>query len=459
MAGCTTLAPHYERPSATVSPTWPQGAAYAPSQPAATAAADLKWRDVFLDPKLQAVIDLALKNNQDLRVAVLNVQSSRGQYQTQRAALLPAASLDASLTREHAPSSAFGFGGPGGGSVDIRYYGLTAGVTNYELDLFGRVRSLTRQALEQYLATDEARKAAQISLISEVATDYLTLAADRQRLTVAQQTLASQRGSLELTQARFKAGTASQLDVSQAQTTVDQARADIASYTTQVAQDLNALNLVVGTQTPDDLTPAGLGDSSPVLTSLPVGVSSEVLLRRPDVLEAEHTLRGYNANIGAARAAFFPRLTLTGTGGSENTGLSNLFSAGSGAWTFAPTLAVPLFDWGANQGKLKTAKAERDVAVAQYQKSVQTAFREVADALARRGTIAEQLAANESNVDASAQALRLTQALYSHGSDSYLDTLVAQRTLYSAQQTLISTRLALYTNLVTVYQTLGGGVQ
>jgi multidrug efflux system outer membrane protein len=457
LTGCVDLAPRYTKPTPAVPASWPQGGAYPIATVPAAVASQLPWREVFRDPKLQAIIEQALKNNRDLRVAILNVQSVRGQFETQRAAIIPNLNAQVGLSREHVPAAAVGF--PGGGTVEERTYSVTASVSAYEVDLFGRVGSLTRQALEQYLATDEARKATQISLISEVASAYLTLAADRQRLSVAQDTYKSQKASLDLTRARFNAGSASQLDVDQARTTVEQARSDIAAYTTQAAQDLNALNLLVGASVAEEQLPAGLDGDSPVLETLPAGMTSDTLLNRPDVREAEHQLRGYNANIGAARAAFFPSLTLTGSGGSEATGLSGLFVPGASAWTFVPTVTVPIFQWAANEGRLKTAKAQRDVAVAQYQKTVQTAFREVADALARRGTIADQISANQANVAAAADTLRLTQARYERGVDPYLNILVAQRTLYSAQQSLISTRLADFANLVTLYQTLGGGVR
>jgi multidrug efflux system outer membrane protein len=457
VGGCASLAPKYERPSASVPSTWPQGPAYPPAAAAGGDAADLAWRDMFVDPKLQAVIERALENNRDLRVALLNVEAARAQHQIQHAALFPAVTGGGSFTREHAPVAALG--GRGSGSVDERVYSLSGGASQYELDLFGRVRSLSRAALEQYLAVQEAHRAAQITLVAEVASDYMTLAADRDRLAVAQQTLKAQQASLELTRGRFKAGVASELDVRQAETTVDQARSAIAGYTTQTAQDVNALELVVGASVPQELQPASLDGPSPVLTALPAGVSSEVLLRRPDVLEAEHQLKAMNADIGAARAAFFPTLSLTGTGGVESGGLQSLFSPGSGAWTVASGLTAPLFDWGANQGRLEYARTERDIAVANYQKSVQTAFKETADALARRGAIGEELAANEADVEAATASLRLTEARYERGVDTYLNTLVAQQNLYSAQQSLISARFALYANLAALYEALGGGVR
>jgi multidrug efflux system outer membrane protein len=402
------------------------------------------------------VISEALANNRDLRVAVLNVAAARAQFQVQRAALFPTVTGNAGLARQHIPATAYGF--KSSGSLDGRAYSVTAGISQYQVDLFGQVRSLTKAAFEQYLASGEARRTAQITLISETASDYLALGADRDRLRVAQDTLQAQQASLDLTRGRFKAGVASELDLRQAETTVDQARAQVSAYTTQVAQDRNALELVVGAPVHDDLLPGSLDGPSPV-AEIPAGLSSDVLLRRPDVLQAEHQLKAMNADIGAARAAFFPTLSLTATGGTESSGLSSLFTAGSGAWSFAPSLAQPIFDWGANRGRLAYAKAERDIAVATYEKAVQTAFRETADALARRGTIGDELAADQANVTASQASLDLTTARYTRGVDPYLDTLVAQQNLYAAQQSAITAKLDLYANLVALYEALGGGVK
>jgi outer membrane protein, multidrug efflux system len=457
LGGCATLAPKYQRPAAPVPASWPQGPAYPAPSAAPQAAADLAWREVFVDPNLQAVISEALANNRDLRVAVQNVAAAHAQYQIQHAALFPGVTGNANLSRQQIPAAAYGL--PYSGSLQSRVYEVSAGVSQYEVDLWGQVRSLTKADFEQYLASAEARKAAQISLIAETATDYLELGADREQLRVAQDTLQAQQASLDLTRGRFKAGVASELDLRQAETTVDQARAQVAAYTTQVAQDRNALELVVGAPVRDDLLPASLDGPSPVLAEIPAGLSSEILLRRPDVLQAEHQLKGMNADIGAARANFFPALTLTATGGTASPGLSSLFTASSGAWSFMPNITAPILTWGANSGRLSYAKAQRDIAVATYEKAVQTAFRETADALARRGTIDEQLAADQANVAASQASLDLTTARYRRGVDPYLNTLVAQQNLYAAQQSFVSVKFALYSNLVALYQALGGGVK
>jgi multidrug efflux system outer membrane protein len=452
LAGCLSLAPRYQRPPSPAPQAWPQGDAYTPTE--AGRAADLAWRDFFTDPRLKSVIELALNNNRDLRVAILDIEEARAQFREQRASLLPTVTADGSATSERFPTGLGEFGP----KRDVRIYTADVGVSAFELDLWGRVRNLTRQAQEQLLATEEARRAAQISLISEVAADYLTLAADRQRLKTAEDTLKADQETLRITEARFNDGIVSELDVRQAQTVVDQARSEVLTYTTQAAEDLNALDLVVGAATPDPLSPSGLDGTLPTLADVPAGLSSDVLLFRPDVLQAEHQLRGYNANIGAARAAFFPTITLTGSTGSESLDLDRLFQPGSGTWVFNPAISLPIFAGGKNVAALKLARAQRDVAVAQYELAIQTAFRETADALAQRGTAARQIEAQEQLVESASAALKLSQARYQKGVDTYLTLLDAQRTLYSAQQTLITARANRATTLVTLYRVLGGGV-
>ncbi|TQT41669.1 efflux transporter outer membrane subunit, partial [Xanthomonas perforans] len=327
--------------------------------------------------------------------------------------------------------------------------------------LFGRVRSLKEQALQQFLFTAEARRSTHISLVAEVATAYLTLAADQQLLQLAQSTLASQSESYRLQQRSFELGAASQLTLRQAQTTVETARVDVERYTAQVAQDRNALVLLVGTQVPVELLPHALPDNASVegnvLASVPAGLPSQLLQRRPDILEAERNLRAANANIGAARAAFFPSISLTASTGSSSSSLSRLFDAGTRAWSFVPTLTLPIFNAGRNRANLDMAKANRDIEVARYEKSIQSAFREVSDALAQRDTLGRQLQAQQALVDATADSYRLSQARFERGIDSYLQALDAQRSLYSAQQTLINTQLSRFTNLVTFYKAMGGG--
>jgi multidrug efflux system outer membrane protein len=452
LCGCATLAPKYHRPAAPVPTAWPTGPAYGP--PTDTPVSD--WREVFLDPRLRRVIDQALANSRDLKVAIAQIQASRAQYHVQRAALLP--TIDASAT----PSLGRDFTGlpPALGAAYESYkdYSVSVGTTAYELDLFGRVRSLTRAALESYLATDQARRSTQISLVAEVATDYLTYAADSSLLAVSKETVASAEANVDLARRRLAGGVASQLDVSSAETIVEQAKDDVARYTTQVAPDLNALDLAVGAPVAAEDLPVGVDDPAARLGPAPSALGSQILLQRPDVAQAEHTLQSANANIGAARAAFFPKILLTGSAGTETASLTSLFAPGSGVWSFGPTISVPIFDGGVNRGNLAYARAQDRIDVAQYEKAIQTAFREVADALAQRGTIAERLRAQTAQVAAAAESLKLARALYARGSDSYLDVLTAERTLYAAQQSLIAVQLIEKDNIVTLYKVLGGSL-
>jgi multidrug efflux system outer membrane protein len=456
LSGCT-LDPAYHRPALPTQARFPQADA-ADVAETGRVAADTDWRVFFVDPKLRALIELGLANNRDLRVAVANIQAARAQYGVQRANLAPQINASFGATYGREPLSALtGGASAGGGSVDEHQYTASIASTAYEVDLFGRVRSLTRAALEQYMATEEARRAAQISVVSEIATAYLTLASDEAILQVAGDTVASAEASLDITRKRFTGGVASQLDVRQAQSLVEQARADVANDTTLVAQDRNALQLVVGSPIPDALAPPPLGDDPLVLTDPPAGLPSDVLVARPDVLEAEHQLKSQNAQIGAARAAFFPKITLTGSDGGTSVSLTDLFKGPAHAWSFEPQITLPIFDGGANRANLDYAKAERSVYVAQYEKAIQTAFRDVANALARRATIDQQLDALRRGVAASSDSLTLSQARFDRGSDTYLNVLIAQRTLYAARQSLISARLVRSTNLVSLYQALGGG--
>jgi multidrug efflux system outer membrane protein len=449
LAGCT-LAPAYEKPALPVTQTWPAGLV---SGETGASAADIAWRDVYRDDRLRSVIDLALTQNRDLRVAVLNIDRARAQYRIQRAQLLP--TLDASVggSRSRTPGELSGTGS----AVEGEQYSAGLGVTAYELDLFGRVRSLNEAALQTYLATAQNRRTVQISLIAQVAGAYLSLAADQELLALSQDTLKSRDDALILTGKRVDAGAANQLELRQAQTLSEQARGDVAAYQAQVQQDANLLRLLVGTEVPADLLPTGALASIAIRTDLPAGLPSDVLTRRPDVLAAEHDLRGMNANIGAARAAFFPRITLTGSAGSASTDLSGLFGGGTGAWSFAPAISLPIFDGGANAANLGVAKADQKIAVARYEKAIQTAFREVADALAVKSTIDDRLAAQTRLVAAAADSERLSRLRYAQGVDSYLTLLDAQRTLYSARQGLISLKLVQASNLTDLYKALGGG--
>ena len=448
------MAPKYEQPAPPVPTAWPSGAAYKEVKaPAGKPLADIPWQEFFVDPQLQKLISLALDNNRDLRIAALNIERSRAQYQIQRADLFPKVDANAQADFQRIAENFSGTGLP----ENIHQYRLALGVSSYELDLFGRVRSLKDQALERYLATEQARRSVQISLVSQVASAWLTLASDRERLQLARETLANQQESFRLIQHRYEAGVSSALVLNQAQTSVDTARLDIARYTTLVAQDENSLSLVVGSAVPAELLPQALSDTATPLKDVAPGLPSDVLLHRPDILQAEGELKGVNANIGAARAAFFPRITLVSHVGFGSDDLGSLFDSGAFVWRFAPQISLPIFDGGSNDANLKVAEVDRDIAVARYEKAIQTAFREVADALAQRGTIDEQLAAQQSLTNATAESQKLSQARYDKGVDSYLQVLDAQRSYYGAQQNLIGVRLARLVNLVALYKVLGGG--
>jgi multidrug efflux system outer membrane protein len=438
LAGCSSMAPPYVRPDAPVAAAFPD----APTT-AGTAASDLPWQQFFSDARLHRLIELALAQNRDLRVAVLNIEQARAQVDVRRADEWP--TVSAGLSSSRAPTAT--------GSVNTL---VSAGVqvTAYELDLFGRVRSGSDAALAQYLATDEARKAVQISLVATLASTYLSLQADDELLRVTRQTLATRDDSVRLTQLRFDNGASSQLDVRQAESLRAQAQAALAQTLRQRALDLNALTLLVGQSLPDDLPAA-----APItaLPEVPAGVPSDLLARRPDIRQAEQLLMAANANIGAARAAFFPRITLTGSAGTASGQLSGLFKAGSFGWSFAPQLLQPLFDAGRNQGNLKLAQVGRDIAVAQYEKSIQTAFREVSDALAGRATLGEQLRAQQAQVTAEQDRVRLSDLRYRNGAASYLDLLDAQRSLFAAQQALVQLQALGLQNSVALYRVLGGG--
>jgi multidrug efflux system outer membrane protein len=453
LGGCT-LMPDYHRPDAPIAARF---AGDADANAATTAVADIGWRDVFTDPALRQVIALALDNNRDLRVAVLNIEKARAQYGVERAALFPTINAATSESASRTPADLSSTGR----AATTRSYTGTLGFSAYELDLFGRVRSLKAQALESFLSTAEARRSTQISLIAEVATAWLTLASDQDRLRLAQDTLESQNSTYQLTQRSYELGSASALTLRQAQTSVESARVDVESYTAQVDQDRNALVLLVGAGLPASLLPQGLPDTrlaagSP-LASIPPGLPSDLLQRRPDILQAERDLRAANANIGAARAAFYPSISLTANAGTSSARLAGLFKAGSGSWSFVPQITLPIFDGGANRANLDIATISRDIYVAQYEKAIQTAFREVSDALAQRNTLGRQLEAQAALVEASGAAFILSRARFDSGVDSYLNVLDSQRTLYSAQKNLIGTQLSRWTNLVTFYKTLGGG--
>jgi multidrug efflux system outer membrane protein len=449
-AGCTMI-PKYNRPEAPVPAKWPSGAAYKQTPRGAKDVAELPWRQFFTDERLQTVIASALQNNRDLRVAALHVERARALYRIQRAELLPTIDASGSGSRERKPAVL----SDGGSPKTSDLYRADLGISYWEIDFFGRIRSLEKSALEQYLATEQARRSAQILLISEVASAYLTLAADQENLELAQSTLLNQQAVQHLIKRRFDTGLSSELDLRQVQAQVDAARVDVALYNQLTAQDKNALDLLVGSSVPVDLLPEALSSVTP-LPDVSPGTTSEVLLSRPDILQAENLLKAANANIGAARAAFFPRIALTTSVGTASSDLSGLFDSGTGAWIYGAQMVMPIFDartWPA----LKASKVDKEIAVAQYEKVIQAAFSEVADALAQRGTIGEQMDAQQSLVDATLASYRLASVRYTKGIDTYLNALVSQRALYVSRRGLISTRLSKLANQVRLYEVLGGG--
>jgi NodT family efflux transporter outer membrane factor (OMF) lipoprotein len=448
LSGCLSLAPNYERPAAPVAASFPElpRAASAPANPVANGpAAQIEWQRFFQDARLRQLIDLALVNNRDLRVAIANIEQARAQYRIQRADRLPTVGVAVTgqrqTTGEDQPINS------------IYQAGLS--VSQFELDLFGRVRNLSQAALSQYLATEEARKTTQISLIASVANAYLQLLADEELLALAQRTVQTREESDKLTQLRFENGVASRLELQQSRSLVETARTTLAQAQRQRAQDINLLTLLVGQTLPE--APAGATLASTVLPDLPAGLPSDLLAARPDIRSAEQQLIAANANIGAARANFFPRITLTGSAGSASTELSGLFESGSFGWTFAPQAILPIFDYGRNRAVLGSARAQRDIAVAQYERSIQTAFREVADALAGQATFSEQLRAQRAVAEAEADRFSLSDLRYRNGAASYLDLLDAQRSLFQAQQQAIQANLQRLQNQVTLYRVLGGG--
>ncbi|WP_066724187.1 efflux transporter outer membrane subunit [Sphingomonas pituitosa] len=454
------LAPKYGRPEPAVPAALPQGGVYPAAATDAPDISKIGWRDFFVDDRLRKVIQLGLDNNQDLRLAAANVLQARAQYRAQRADLFPAIGVSGTGTYTNTAQFAASAGGAlgGGGVQDVQNFSVSGGITSFELDLFGRVRNLSRAAQEQYFASTEAQRATRVSLIGEIASAWLTLASDREQLAIAQNTLQAFQQSLELTRAQFRIGTASELESRQAETNYESARNDVATAQTRIAQDINALQLLTGAPVGTELLPDSLGDARATIDALPGNVPSEVLLRRPDVLQAEHQLIAQNANIGAARAAFFPSLSLTATAGSIASTIGKLFGSGTDTYTVSPTASLNIFNFGKNQANLAYSKASRDAAVATYQKTIQTAFREVADALAQRGTIDEQLRAQSARANAAEVAARLSDARYRAGVDSFLTALDSQRSAYAAEQQLVTTRLTRASNLVTLYRTLGGGL-
>ncbi len=444
LVGCGSMAPKYERPAAPVPANLPGGEG---------AAARPRLADFVREPKLRQVIDQALAQNRDLRRAALNIEAARQQYRIQRAQMLPSIDAGASVT------STREILGPGLPAETFTAYGVQVGLAAWEIDLFGRLKSLSDAKLQQYFSMIETAKAARISLVGEIASAYVTLAADRSRLAIANDTVASSQRTMDLTDKLVGGGTSNRGDFYNASTVFHQARADVALLTAAIAQDRNALELLAGSPIADDLLPEALPAQLDWFAEVPVGMSSSVLLARPDVQAAEHDLMAANANIGAARAEFFPKLELTANGGLESLGLAALFTGPTAVFTLAPSIGLPLFHGGAIRANLAYSETEKLAFVAGYELAIQRAFREVADALATRATIAEQLAAQIALVEVSTKSFELAQARYKEGIDSFLNTLISQRALYAAKNSLVATQLSALGNRVALFRVLGGGLE
>ena len=451
--GACTMAPRYEQPAAPIAPAFEHAEVASAAAPAAPAG-DIGWKEFFPDLELQDLLSRALANNRDLRIATLNVEAARAQYRIQRADLMPAIDAQGDSTNARVPASL----SRTGQSELNRTYSAGIGVSAFELDLFGRVRSLRNAALEDYLRLEETRTAVQLLLVSEVANAWLTLIADRELLRLAYETRDSQRKSYDLTKLRFEAGVSSEVELHRSESPWREAEVDIAQQTRRVAQDRNALALLVGEPLPAEVAAGERAfEAQTFAKTLPAGLPAELLVRRPDVRAAEHALKAANADIGAARAAFFPSIELTGFYGNASNDLSSLFQSGQTAWSFAPQIHLPIFSGGANLAGLDLASVRKRIEIAHYEQSIQIAFREVADALVTRATLVDQLRAQEALTHASDLSYKLADTRYRGGVDSYLSALIAQRDLYTAQRQLIVTRLAGAVNLVQLYTTLGGG--
>jgi outer membrane protein, multidrug efflux system len=488
LGGCS-LAPDYTAPPPAVVARYPDGPAYhsvAPAPPSLRLAADeTGWRAFFTDPALKKLLEVALRSSRDLRTATIDVAQAHAHFLLQRASLFPSLNVTGSALYEGLSQSGLtssgtsngtsaattgsgtASGGTSGGSTaatqtglsggTLREYTISAGVTSYQLDLFGEVRNETRQEFEKYLAQDENRRAVALTVIGNVANAYITWLADQALLRVTNDTLRAQQDSLRLTQAEFDQRETTLLTLRQAETSVATARANQAQYTRAVAQDVNELVLLLGAKLPADLPPSNPLGAQTLMADLAPGLPSDLLVRRPDIMKAEHTLRGDYADIGAARAAFFPQVTLTGTGGLSSLQFNKLFTPSGLTWTFAPQITIPIFTWGQNRANLDIAKTQRDLDVVAYEQAVQSAFHDVANALTARATYRDQALAQQQDADAAADYYRLAMMRFRAGVDTYLTALDAQRTLYAAQQSLLTAQEAQLQNLVTLYQTLGGG--
>jgi multidrug efflux system outer membrane protein len=460
-----SMAPKYVRTELPVPPSWPQGDVYL--RQSETTLPSVAWRDVFRDPRLQTLVEQALENNRDLRLAAANIAAAREQYRIQRAELFPTVAGTANYSyREGSGGGATTGAGTGTGTgvgtgvatggASNSFFSANVGVTDWELDLFGRIRSLSSAALNRYFGQEAAARATRLTMVGDIATTWLTYAADQSLLTIAQDTARSAEQSVRLTRLRLEGGIAPRTDLRQAEQILAAAEASVANQRTLLAQDVNALQLLVGAPIDTALLPASIEEAGQTVSEMPAGLDSGVLLRRPDVVQAEYELRATNAEIGAARAQLFPRIALTALAGFASTALRTLFTGDTFSWSVAPNASYPIFRAGAGRANVRATEAQRDAALASYERTIQSAFREVSDALARRGTITDQLSANRRNVEAAVDTYNLADARYRGGIDTFLASLDAQRALFTARQTLVTTQLTGATNLVTLYRTLGG---
>jgi multidrug efflux system outer membrane protein len=443
LSGCMTMDPAYVRPDPAVPASWPAGDAYLRRSEAELPA--VTYRDLFRDPRLQSLIEQGLANNRDLAAAAANIAAARARYRIQRAELFPELDARVGVTGSEADG--------GGTSADFT---AGIGVPSFELDLFGRIRSLSKSQQNLYFASEAAARTTRLALVADIADAWLTYGADASLLAIAEDTAASAQRSVSLTRARLEGGIAPRTDLRQAELVLRGAEASVARQRTALAQDVNLLQLLAGAPIDPRLLPASIEQAAPTVHPLPAGVSSLVLLRRPDVMQSEYQLRAANAEIGAARAALFPSISLTGLLGIASSSLTGLFSGGSFGWNASADATYPIFRAGAGVANVRLNEAERDAAVANYQKAIQTAFREVSDALARQGTAGDELRAREAQRAAAADNYRLSEARYRAGIDNFLLTLDSQRTYFAAQQTLVQMRLESATNLVDLYRALGG---
>ena len=452
LLGACSMNPMYVRPDAPVASTFT--GEVAGSTLNSRAATDIGWREFFPDQRLQVLIASALENNRDLRTAALRIEEARALYNVQSADLLPNVNGTANGVRTRTPGSLTPFNRP----LVSSSYQVGLSLASFELDFFGRVRSLNEAALASYLATAEAQRSAQLSLIGEVAKAYLAERGFAEQLSLAQQTLEGRQKAYGLARQRFEVGASSEFDLRLAESLVQTTRVSLLTLQRQRAQAENALTLLVGKPL-IDLPAAPMLSNENIITTIPAGVPSDLLTNRPDILAAEQRLKSTNANIGAARAAFFPRISLTAGLGTSSNALSGLFGAGSGSWTFAPQLVLPIFEAGRNKSNLTLAEVRKNLAVTDYEKTIQTAFREVSDALVARGLLDEQIAAQQAVVDAQAQRLKLAELRFQNGITNALDVVDAQRELFGAEQSLVQTRQLRLTNAVDLYRALGGGLK